>query len=211
MRLLLISLIFFISACSQKKDKAKTTDTTKDSTAKVEPDRAPDNPTIQPIVTGNPTTAEENAVNTALSERYGDQWRVLNDKSASWMKDAFDYFILPKRKEYPNYPYITVGDFNADSRQDTAAVIRNEAGTEYQILVLTGAKEPIFWKEDILDDAAINTLHKPAEIKGMDGDNYEKTKTVRLKGDGIEVNYFEQASFVLYWDKGKFKRIQTSD
>ena len=39
----------------------------------------------------------------------------------------------------------------------------------------------------------------------------EKTKKIKLKGDGINVEYFEKAAFVLYWDKGSFKRIQTSD
>lgn len=213
MRLLLFSLIIFATACNQKKDKAKTEPIkdSADSAVTVERTKAPETTAAEPVAPGNPTTAEENAVNAALSERYGDEWRVLNDKSASWMKDAFDYFIVPKRKEYPNYPYITMGDFNADGKPDTAAVIRNDTRTEFQIAILTGTKDLIFWKEDILDDAAIHTLVKPGQIEGMDGDNIEKIKKVKTKGDGIVVDYFEKASFVLYWDKGRFKRIQTSD
>ena len=56
-------------------------------------------------------------------------------------------------------------------------------------------------------DAALSTIPN-STIEGMDG---EKIKKIKLKGDGINVEYFEKASFVLYWDKSSFKRIQTGD
>ena len=123
------------------------------------------------------------------------------------MKDAFDYFIVPKRKDSPNYPYITKGDFNADGKIDIAAVVTNEKKSKYQIAIMLEADKILFWNEDILEDAAISTVTK-SEIEGMEG---EKTKKVKLKGDGINIEYFERGSFVVYWDKVSFKRIQTGD
>ena len=56
------------------------------------------------------TAPDEEPVNEILKAKYGTEWHVLSDKEATWMKDAFDYFIVPKRKDSPNYPYITKGD-----------------------------------------------------------------------------------------------------
>jgi hypothetical protein len=132
---------------------------------------------------------------------------VLNDQEARWMRDAFDYFIVPKRKENPNYPYITKGDFNGDGKPDMAAVVTDSTKQSFRIAIITGKDNIILWEEDVLVDAALTTIPK-SDIEGMDG---EKTKKVKLKGDGINVEYFEKASFVLYWDKTSFKRIQTGD
>ena len=153
------------------------------------------------------TTPDEAVVNESLKSRYGTKWHVLNDSEAKWMKDAFDYFIVSRRKADPNYPYIAKGDYNADGKKDTAAVVTDSLKTTYQVVILLGGGKSLLWKEDILEDAAISTIPK-SDIEGMDG---EKTKKVKMKGDGINVEYFEKAAFVLYWDKNNFKRIQTAD
>ena len=153
------------------------------------------------------TTPDEAIVNGSLKARYGSKWHLLNDSEAKWMKDAFDYFIVARRKNDPNYPYIAKGDYNADGKQDTAAVVTDSLKTNYQLAILMGGGNNLLWKEDILEDAALSTIPK-SEIDGMVG---EKTKKIKMKGDGINVEYFEKAAFVLYWDKNNFKRIQTAD
>lgn len=115
---------------------------------------------------------DETSVNAALSDQYGNQWHVLHDGEAHWMKDAFDYFIIPKRKTDPNYPYITRGDFNADGKPDLAAVITDSLQKKYQVAILLDTSKIILWDEDILDDAALSTVPKSV-VEGMDG---EKTK-----------------------------------
>ncbi|MDZ4795180.1 MAG: hypothetical protein SGI83_12945 [Bacteroidota bacterium] len=153
-------------------------------------------------------TPDEGTANTALqASSQGNKWHVLNDKEAKWMKDAFDYFIVPKRKTAPNYPYITKGDFNADGNPDMAAVVTDSLKANYRIAIILGPGNVKLWEEDIMIDAALSTV-PPSTIEGMDG---EKTKKIKLKGDGINIEYFEKASFVLYWDKSSFKRIQTGD
>jgi len=152
-------------------------------------------------------TPDEEPVNVLLKAKFGTKWHVLNDQEAKWMKDAFDYFIVPKRKENPNYPYITKGDFNDDSKQDIAAVVTDSTKENFRVAVLLSADNIVLWDEDIMIDAALSVTPK-STVEGMEG---EKTKKVKLKGDGINVEYFEKASFVLYWDKSSFKRIQTGD
>lgn len=205
MRFITPIVVFFLVACAGKANKEKETGLTKDSSTA--PPLQAD--TSQQLTRIDSSTREETAINASLTNSK-QNWKVLNDRTAHWMKDAYDYFIAPKRKEEPNYPYITLGDFNADGKTDTAAVVTDSTHKNYRIAILLG-NEIRFWDEDILEDAAISTLPKPGEIKGMESGNIEKTKIVRTKGDGIEVNYFEKASFVLYWNGKMFKRIQTSD
>lgn len=201
---IIIAAVSFIS-CGQSSSKTKDIVAIGDSTkSSIETVKTLSDAKNKPFTY---TAPDEEPVNEMLKAKYGTEWHVLNDKEATWMKDAFDYFIVPKRKENPNYPYIAKGDYNGDGKADLAAVVTNDKKTTYQIAILLGKDNILFWKEDILEDAAISTVTK-SEIEGME---QEKTKKVKLKGDGITIDYFERGSFVVYWDKNSFKRIQTGD
>ena len=201
MRILLFMATVLLLSCGQNNNEKKETVKT-DTLIKTV-----DTATHQARMPVGYTAPGEAAVNAALAAKFGKQWHVLNDQEAHWMKDAFDYFIVPKRKTEPNYPYITKGDFNADGKPDMAAVVSNNTKSKYRIAILVDTSKILFWDEDIMDDAAISTIPR-SDIDGMDG---EKTKKVKMKGDGINVEYFEKAAFVLYWDRSAFKRIQTAD
>ena len=123
------------------------------------------------------------------------------------IKDSLDYFIVPKRKVDPNYPYITRGHLNGNNKPDIASVVTDSIKKKFRIAIFLGQDNIKIWDEDIMIDAALSTIPK-STIEGMDG---EKTKKIKLKGDGINVEYFEKASFVIYWSGTDFKRIQTGD
>ena len=107
---IIIAVVFFIS-CGQNSSKKTETSSKDDSTKPaIETIKTLPREKDRPITY---TTPDEEPVNEILKVKYGTEWHVLNDKEATWMKDAFDYFIVPKRKDNPNYPYITKGDFNA--------------------------------------------------------------------------------------------------
>ncbi|MFZ1533448.1 MAG: hypothetical protein WAT14_04735, partial [Chitinophagaceae bacterium] len=103
--------------------------------------------------------------------------------------------------------YITRGDFNGDNKPDIASVVTDSIKKKFRIAIFLGQDNIKIWDEDIMIDAALSTIPK-STIEGMDG---EKTKKIKLKGDGINVEYFEKASFVIYWSGTDFKRIQTGD
>ncbi len=152
-------------------------------------------------------TPDETAVNQSLAKGLDNKWHVMNDLEAGWLKDAFDYFIVPKRKENPDYPYITKGDFNGDGKTDTAALVTDANKNDFRIAFLPGSGKIELWEEDVLINAALTTVPK-GMIEGEDIDHPKKIKT---KGDAISVEYFEQASFVIYWTGSSYKRIQTGD
>ncbi|MEO7984024.1 MAG: FG-GAP repeat protein [Bacteroidota bacterium] len=205
MRFLIFVAAISLWSCGQH-EADKKEEVSNNDTSKTRPDTARTTPVAKenPLPTSSP---DEVAVNEKLKASYGTKWHVLNDKEAKWMKDAFDYFIVPKRKKNPNYPYIAKGDFNGDGKQDMAAVVTDNNRENFRVAILLAPDKIQLWEEDIMIDAALSSTPR-STIEGMDG---EKTKKVKLKGDGVNVEYFEKASFVLYWDKNSFKRIQTGD
>ena len=157
--------------------------------------------------TGHPfyKAPDEAAVNGSLAKKFGDKWHVLNDREGKWIKDAFTTFIVPKRKENPNYPYITQGDFNDDGITDTAAVITDKNKKEFRVAILLSNEEAQLWKENVLINAALSTATKgsAAEVGTLD-----QPKKIKMLTDGINVEYFNQSSFVVYKSGRGFRRIQ---
>ena len=203
---LLFIIIIFISCGQNSSSKQETNDSLKKSTDTTGPQKK------QPVdSSGNKPTSLAKQVNSILNDQPGNKWHVLNDREGRWMSGQFDYFIAPKRKENPDYPYIAKGDFNGDGKTDIAALITDSTKRNYQLAIILNSddvtRKIVPWNEDIDEDAAIALLPK-TDVEGFEG---ERPKKIKMKADGILVEYFETASFVIYWNGSAFKRIQTGD
>ena len=195
MRLSYLFVAVIIVSCGQNNSTRQTaTDSVKINTDTV-------HEVVQPPVDSAAIRIAE--FEKRLSASSGSNWKVVNDSIAHWPKDVFDYFIKGKRKDNPDYPYIASGDFDGDQKTDTAFLVTNETRTDYQLAISLSSGRIVYWKEDI-DLAAITTFSK----KELNGWNGEK---IKMKADGIEVEYYEKAAFVLYWTGSAFKRVQTAD
>lgn len=205
----LFSLIFLagIIACSSSGTKEKG-DTIKDDTIAniiTETDTT-DNPLDkQP----QPASLLSKVVNGLLDAKFEGTWIVVTDSVAQWQPDIFDYFIVKGRKKDKEYPYIVKGDFNADGEKDVAALVKERKGNNYQLAIIlrnvnkTEKSDYHFWKEDI--DLAAVELFPKGEIMNPEA------SPVKMAGDGITVEFYEKASFVIYWDGKAFKRVYTGD
>jgi hypothetical protein len=200
MRFIILIIALTLLSCGQNSAKEK--------------DTVPHNDSLKATTDSSKSTADQTVVdqkstplkidlNEQLKAKFSNQWHIVNDSDAKWPRDEFDYFIAPKRKTDPDYPYIATGDFNADGKPDHAALVTDDTKTKYQIAILLSSDNIVFWKEDI-DLTAISTLPK-TELTGIDD------KKAKMEGDGINVEYFEKSSFVLYWNGAAFKRIWTGD
>lgn len=213
MRLQVLIMTLFLISCGQNSSSKKETQSYKDSikTAADTPGSKKEQIKSSVDKSGQTATALSIQVNRILNDKPGNKWHVLNDGEARWISGQFDYFITPKRKENPDYPYIAKGDFNGDEKPDIAALVTDSSKRNYQLVIIMNADEDtnqiITWKEDIAEDAAISFIPKSV-IEGFEG---EKTKKIKMKADGINVEYFETSSFVLYWSGSAFKRIWTGD
>lgn len=209
MRLLIfVALLPVLSCGPNASTKREATDT-----VIVKNDTAVNTTTLQKkdtVSVPGPTPLAQ-TIDGILKNEKGNKWHVLNDREAKWISGQFDYFIVPKRKDNPDYPYIARGDFNGDGSSDLAAVVTDETKTKYQLAIILSADEAspkiLSWDEDILEDAAISAIPKSL-IEGFEGG---KTKKVNLKAEAINVEYFEKAAFVIYWNGSAFKRVQTGD
>lgn len=202
MRLLacIIAALFFSCGQSADKEKISPSDslvTKSDTTTVVSSNKD----TISEM---QKTTELETQVNTILRTKFpNNQLELVNDSIAQWPKDVFDYFIAGKRKQNPDYPYIAKGDFNVDGKADYAALVVNDKRDKYRIAIMLDTTKVIIW-EDEVQGAAISTNPKE-DIGNING------KVTKLKGEGINVEFFEKSSWVLYWDGAKFKKIWTGD
>lgn len=192
-------LIILISCNSRKSGQVTVSKDSPDTRIDTPP---PATPPIHPIV-----SKETEQVNQLLAEQSGGTLAVLTDESAAWKKEDFDYFIAPKRKDNPDYPYLTKGDFNGDGQADMAALVKTKGKAEYQLAILLGQPlsqdRIIYWKNDI-EVCAISTYPK-GELAGLDQPSF------KLKSDAINVEYFERATLVIYWDGKAFRKTHTGD
>lgn len=207
MKLLYFSLFVLFVSCNNDNKETETKDgpvNGADSNIISKKETQPDN-----IIVAESLLAKK--INNILqAKEENSRWHVLNDKEAKWISGQFDYFITPKRKENPDYPYIAAGDFDGDNRQDLAAVVTDSTRINYQLVIISDAdssKKINYWKEDILEDAAISTAPKGK----IEGTVNEKIKKIELKSEAIHVEYFEKASFIIYWNGKSFNRIQQGD
>lgn len=199
-KLSIILCLFLLISCNSRKSGPSTG--SNDTPGTGLDTTAPLPRSVQPVI-----SAETEQVNQVLAEKSGGTLAVLTDVDAGWKKEDFDYFIAPKRKDNPDYPYLTKGDFNGDGQADMTALVKTKDKAEYQLAILLGqplSKDRIiFWKEDI-DICAISTYPK-GELAGMDQPPFQ------LKADAINVEYFERATLVIYWDGKSFRKTHTGD
>ena len=201
MRLLVFIISFVFFSCGQSADKSKKS---QEDSLITKPD------SINMVSSSKNSISEkqkptllETEVNRILQTKFPNQWRVVNDSISNWLNDVFDYFIAGKRKENPDYPYISKGDYNVDGKADYAVLIVNDKRDKYRIAILLDTTKVIVWEDDV-QGAAISTNPKE-DIGSIDG------KVAKLKGEAINVEFFEKSSWVLYWNGSSFKKIWTGD
>jgi hypothetical protein len=121
MKLTAALILFLCFSCGQKRND-KTDNTSADS---LQEGRYDTNGKPVNRISGSSGEVDiTQEINALLNEKFGDTLTIVSDKDAGWAKDLFDYFIVPQRKDYPEYPYAAKGDFNGDGQQDAAVLVK---------------------------------------------------------------------------------------
>ena len=117
--------------------------------------------------------------------------------------------VTPERKNDPDFPFVTRGDYDCDGKPDVAAIVTDSLHKEVRIVyILNDGNKISWWKEDV-QGGAMKNLPK-SEVSGFENLD-EKGKKIQMKCDGLEVAWFEKSSYVIYWDGKGFANIWTSD
>ncbi|HSU29233.1 MAG TPA: hypothetical protein VLJ68_12690 [Chitinophagaceae bacterium] len=127
-------------------------------------------------------------------------------KENAWEKYWWDQY--KKDKSLVNY---VSGDFNCDNKTDYSMILTDPRGAVAAWVFMAKGND---FEKTMLEQADIE--EGPIAIgidllkKGKQGDMITN-KTADIKCDGVSIVFFERAQHSYYWEKGKFKMIQTGD
>ncbi len=192
MRLITCSLLILLFSCNQAEKKEPAG---RDS-VQTSIDTLPD-------LTVNPGAT---AVNRVLETQQGN-WHLMTDPESGWTKDALEYFVYPKRKTDPDYPYISRGDYNCDGKPDIAAVVTDSSTKKVKLAFIYGDNNEVDWYSEDMAGAAIQNMTKQ-DFGAMKD---EKEIRVSLNCDAVEAEWFEKATQVIYRKGKAFDNVWTAD
>jgi len=144
-----------------------------------------------------------------VEQRFPD-WRpkVLSDLSGYDKK----LWVETHSKECPG---IAVGHFEQPEHVAYAVLLIPKSGhtAGYKTIVLSKTSDEYAIR--LLDHAEGNTyadsgLVISKQLPGVQSE-FDDAKSVRLKLDGLNVEWLEKSSVLYYWSHGKYRSIQTSD
>jgi hypothetical protein len=112
-------------------------------------------------------------------------------------------------------PGIAVGHFEQPDRVGYAVLLIPKSGhtASYKIIVLSKGSDE--YAVRLLDHAEGTTYSDSGLVISKEPhgtySEFGDTKSVRLKLDGVNVEWLEKSSVLYYWEHGKYRSIQTSD
>lgn len=98
---------------------------------------------------------------------------------------AYAILLVPKLSDTASYKVIAV----------------SKVSDEYAVRLLDHAEISTYF-----DSGLVISKEPPGTHSGFD-----ETKSVRLRLDGVNVEWLEKSSVLYYWSKGKYRSVQTSD
>ncbi len=209
MRLLLILTVGFI-ACGQSNPAPKTATNDTASSSKQDTTIVQQVQHQDSIVTYDSTSYKHFIPQNVLSlvKQLLPQWRIPDPDN--W--DSFWFKEYKKDSALVNY---ISGDFNCDNKKDYALLLVNTK-EGFAIWVFQSDNEE--YKTIKLDE--LGHMEKPVEVglqfteagllNYLDA-NAEDVKSIHLNCPAISIIFFEKAAVTYYWDKSKYKEVQTGD
>lgn len=149
-------------------------------------------------------------VDTLLKAKFP-EWRPkqLSDMGAD---DQQLWLNGPNGRDSPG---ITIGHFEFPDELSYAVLLvrKSDPSGGYKLLVFSKGptKDAFTWK--LLDHAEGQTCSCLVISKTEPGkySDWENTKSIRLKLDGIQVEWMEKGAVLYFWSEGRYHKIQTSD
>ncbi len=144
-----------------------------------------------------------------IEKRFPD-WRpkVLSDLSGYDIKLWLE--IHPKE-----CPGIVVGHFEQQEHAAYAVLLIPKSGhtASYKIIVLSETSDE--YAVRLLDHAEGNTYSDSGLVISKEPpgthSEFDDAKSVRLKLDGLNVEWLEKGSVLYYWSHGRYRSVQTGD
>lgn len=145
---------------------------------------------------------------------------LLGAKFAGWRPqqvsdldgDDQKYWSASHPKECPG---IAIGHFEFADRVSYAVLLlpKSKQQNGYQIVVFSKVTDASAYTWKLLEHAEGKNTFAPVIYKVPPGKyvGFDDTKSVRIKLDGLSVDWIEKSSFIDYWWEGRYHKIWTSD
>jgi len=164
--------------------------------------------------TQHATACDDSALPASVRDLLKAQFPEWRPKQVSDM-DADDQQLWLTAVHGKECPGIAVGHFETADEFSYAILLvpkSNPGGGHKVVVVSKGAPKSAYtWK--LLDHAEGQTYSGLVICKAPPGkySDWENTKSIRLKLDGIQVEWMEKGSVVYFWSEGRYHKIQTTD
>ena len=154
----------------------------------------------------------------AIGDAYGSSEREMRpsefDKSVlRYVKNHFGKSAMPQRIR---------GDFDGNKLQDFALFIRR--GNAVKLVAMNQVSREAWTIRELYSGTYTGglqggmskytifiTLRRPGTIAYWPDDGKGKSGRLKLKHDGIELNFYGKASTLFYWNGKGFPKVQTGD
>ncbi|MGH9516236.1 MAG: hypothetical protein ACRD3P_11225 [Terriglobales bacterium] len=112
-------------------------------------------------------------------------------------------------------PGVAVGNFEEASQRGFAILLIPKSGVEeqYKVVVIAQSKGSRQYHLSVLDHG-ISTPNSGLVISKVPPGKqtgFDESKSIRLKLDGIDVEWLEKSSVLYYYSGGRYHELQTSD
>jgi hypothetical protein len=172
------------------------------------------NVTSRPISANRPSAVcREAALPVPVNE-------LLRAKFAGWRPQQVSDLYGDDQKYWSeshpkDCPGIAIGHFEFADRLSYAVLLlpKSKQQSGYQIVVFSKMASASAYTWKLLEHAEGKNSFAPVIYKVPPGKyvGFDDTKSVRLKLDGLSVDWIEKSSFIDYWSEGRYHKIWTSD
>jgi len=164
--------------------------------------------------TQNATACDDSALPASVRDFLNAKFPEWRPKQVSDMDtdDQQLWFTAVHGKECPG---LAVGHFETPDELSYAILLvpkSNPSGGHKVVVVSKGAPKSVFtWK--LLDHAEGQTYSGLVISKAAPGkySDWENTKSIRLRLDGIQVEWMEKGAVLYFWSEGRYRKLRVSD
>jgi len=169
---------------------------------------------IQISPTEHATACDDSALPASVRDLLNTKFSEWRPKQVSDM-DADDQQLWLTAVHGKECPGLAVGHFETADELSYAILLvpkANPSGGHKIVVVSKGAPKNAFtWK--LLDHAEGQTYSGLVISKSAPGkySDLENNKSIRLKLDGIQVEWMEKGAVLHFWSEGRYRKLRVSD
>ena len=166
------------------------------------------------LLSQTPSQCSESVLPVEIKLMLSDKFPIWRPKQLSDM-DAGDQQLWLKGADVKECPGVTIGHFESANELSYAILLVPQSNPSggHMIVVFSKDATKHGYTSRLLDRAQGHTYSGLVISKAPPGkyEDWENTKSVQIKMDGLYVEWMEKGAILYYWAGGRYHKLQTSD